>query len=140
VRFCFLPTDALTPRQYQCLPGTAALEDALEPKFVAVDYGRPAYMLLSGDCPLAVWQGADDAAEMGAFHALYAPQSLNNLRTRLDEYLPFGLEAGIFLVPSRAPATRAQLPTYAYGRRLRVPSHDEDLDALQALAIGVALI
>jgi hypothetical protein len=140
VRFSFLPTDALTPRQYQCLPGAAAREDALEPKFVALDYGRPAYMLLSGDCPLAVWQGADDASEMGAFHALHAPQSLNNLRTRLDEYLPFGLEAGIFLVPSRTPATRAALPTYTYGRRLRAPSHDEDLDALQALAIGVALI
>ena len=24
-----------------------------------------------------------------------------NLRTRFDEYLPFGLEAGIFLIPSR---------------------------------------
>ena len=32
---------------------------------------------------------------MGAYHRLYAPQREANLRTRLDEYLRFGLEAGI---------------------------------------------
>jgi hypothetical protein len=33
---------------------------------------------------------------MGAFHNLYQPQRQANLRARLDEYLRFGLEAGIF--------------------------------------------
>ena len=33
---------------------------------------------------------------MGAGHYLYQPQRESNLRTRLDEYLRFGLEAGIF--------------------------------------------
>jgi hypothetical protein len=33
---------------------------------------------------------------MGAFHALYQPQRESNLRIRLDEYLRFGLEAGLF--------------------------------------------
>jgi hypothetical protein len=33
---------------------------------------------------------------MGAFHDLYQPQRETNLRIRLDEYLRFGLEAGIF--------------------------------------------
>ena len=33
---------------------------------------------------------------MGAFHDLYQPQREINLRVRLDEYLRFGLEAGIF--------------------------------------------
>ena len=40
--------------------------------------------------------GADDEAEMGAFHDLFQPQRESNLRTRLDEYVRFGLEAGIF--------------------------------------------
>jgi hypothetical protein len=40
--------------------------------------------------------GADDGAEMGAFHLLFEPQREKNLRLRLDEYLRFGLEAGIF--------------------------------------------
>jgi hypothetical protein len=33
---------------------------------------------------------------MGVTHELYAPQREGNLRIRLDEYLRFGLEAGIF--------------------------------------------
>jgi hypothetical protein len=33
---------------------------------------------------------------MGAFHDLYQPQRERNLRVRLDEYLRFGLEAGVF--------------------------------------------
>ena len=33
---------------------------------------------------------------MGVTHELYAPQRETNLRIRLDEYLRYGLEAGIF--------------------------------------------
>jgi hypothetical protein len=33
---------------------------------------------------------------MGATHELYAPQRESNLQIRLDEYLRYGLEAGIF--------------------------------------------
>jgi hypothetical protein len=33
---------------------------------------------------------------MGALHALHQPQRETNLRERLDEYLRFGLEAGVF--------------------------------------------
>jgi hypothetical protein len=32
---------------------------------------------------------------MGAFRRLYQPQREINLRLRLDEYLRFGLEAGV---------------------------------------------
>jgi len=35
---------------------------------------------------------------MGAFHNLFQPQRETNLRVRLDEYLRFGLEAGIIYV------------------------------------------
>jgi hypothetical protein len=35
---------------------------------------------------------------MGVFCMLQQPQREGNLRTALDEYLRFGLEAGIFLV------------------------------------------
>ena len=72
--------------------------------------------LLSGDCPVAVWQGADDESQIGAYHLLFETQGVGNLRTRIDEYLPFGLEAGIFLVPSRAETPRAE-PPGAYGPR-----------------------
>jgi hypothetical protein len=33
---------------------------------------------------------------MGAFHDLFQPQRETNLRVRFEEYLRFGLEAGIF--------------------------------------------
>jgi hypothetical protein len=102
VRFCFVPADAITPGQYRCLPGTdPALEDALAPQFISLRYGSPSYGLLSGDCPVAVWQGADDESQIGGFHLLYETQGVGNLRSRIDEYMPFGLEAGIFLIPSR---------------------------------------
>jgi hypothetical protein len=32
---------------------------------------------------------------MGAFHDLFEPQRIANLRARLDEYTPAGMETGI---------------------------------------------
>lgn len=138
VRFCFVPTDALTPRQHRCLPGDPALEDALAPKFVTLRYSRPSYALVSGDCPVAVWQGADDGGQIGAYHLLYETQAIANYRTRLDEYLPFSLEAGIFLVPSRPES--APLPAPAYRSGSACAAWMEQADPLQWLAIGAALI
>jgi hypothetical protein len=138
VRFCFVPNDALTPRQYRCLPNDPVLEHALAPKFVTLRYGRPSYALLSGDCPVAVWQGADDASQIGAYHVLYETQGTANYRVKLDEYLPFSLEAGIFLIPSRPEP--APLPPLGYGARRGLAERIEGTDPLLALAIGVALI
>ena len=39
---------------------------------------------------------AHDESEMGVMHDLYQPQRETNVRIRLDEYLRFGLKAGIF--------------------------------------------
>jgi hypothetical protein len=35
---------------------------------------------------------------MGVMHALFQPQRETNLRIRFDEYLRFGLHAGLFYV------------------------------------------
>lgn len=139
VRFCCVPADALTPRQYRCLPGDAALEAALEPQCVTLRYGRPSYALLSGDCPVAVWQGADDESQVGAYHLLFETQGVANLRTRFDEYLPFGLEAGIFLIPSRPEPAPLPLAPYGYGG-LHASLRTADDEALHWVAIGAALI
>ena len=40
-------------------------------------------------------RGADDAGEMGAFHFVLAPQRETDLKTRLQEYIPVGLEYGL---------------------------------------------
>ena len=63
---------------------------------VSTRFRDPTYCQLSASGPPEIWNGADDEAEMGAFHQLFQPQRETNLRIRLDEYLRVGLEAGIF--------------------------------------------
>ena len=95
VRFSFLPFDAIVPRRYRCQPDSAESARRLAPRFTSLNYGRPAYGQLSLTTDDAIWRGADDESEMGAFHHLYAPQRDRNLRIRLREYLRVGLEAGL---------------------------------------------
>lgn len=115
-RFSFVPTGSQTPRRYRCQPDLAIqqatgsaqstttqqnqLSDAirawLQPDYTSKDYGQPAFGQLGGACPLVIRTGADDGAEMGAFHDLFQPQREANLRARLNEFLRFSLEAGIF--------------------------------------------
>jgi hypothetical protein len=124
VRFSFVPDGSRTPRRYRCQPDlevatqtdTAAKKaqaqnqpftsaeratiraDVLtwmKPAFTSVRYGHPAYAQLRARSPRQIREGADDEAAMGAFHDLFEPQRLTNLRIRLEEYLRFGLEAGV---------------------------------------------
>ncbi|MBK9014731.1 MAG: hypothetical protein IPM82_11985 [Saprospiraceae bacterium] len=63
-----------------------------------LNYGDAGYCQLHQHCAPEITNGADDESEMGAFHHLFQPQRIINLRTRLDEYLRFGLEAGILRI------------------------------------------
>jgi hypothetical protein len=98
IRFSFLPHDALVPRRFKCQPdpADAADEVRVRPTFNSLRYGDPDYCQLRDGTALGIREGADDEAEMGAFHDLFQPQRERNLRMRLDEYLRFGLDAGIF--------------------------------------------
>ncbi|MBI2852510.1 MAG: hypothetical protein HYX84_05370 [Chloroflexi bacterium] len=116
VRFSYVPAGSLTPRRYRCQPDlaleaeserlkrdlTAAETDLilarLEPQFTSMRYGEPAYAQLGPSCAPEIRTGAEDGAEMGAFCSLKQPQREANLRIRLEEYLPFGLEAGFIYV------------------------------------------
>jgi hypothetical protein len=128
VRFCYVVPGSRTPRRYHCQPelAEAAIEEALRtapravtdppltdamiadakqredvrvrPRFTSTRYGHPAYCQLACDCADEIKRGADDESEMGAFHDLYQPQREANLRQRLDEYTPAGMEAGILFV------------------------------------------
>ena len=95
VRFSFLPFDSIVPRRFRCQPDSADSARRLSPHFTSLNYGQAAYAQLSISTDEAIWRGADDESEMGAFHHLYAPQRDRNLRIRLREYLRVGLEAGI---------------------------------------------
>jgi hypothetical protein len=123
VRFSYVPRGSMVPRRYRCQPALAieqAIKDAeqygvsltdaekqlitvriqgqIRPVFTDHRYGRPAYAQLALSCPKEITRGADDESEMGAFHDLYQPQRETDLQVRLDEYLRYGLQAGIFYV------------------------------------------
>jgi hypothetical protein len=59
-------------------------------------YGQPGYCKLFASTTDEVRRGADDGGEMGAFHFVLAPLRETDLRTRMQEYIPVGLEYGIF--------------------------------------------
>ena len=96
VRFSYVPASASVPRRYRCRPAPGDDPVAMRPAFTSLRYGDATYCQLDLRGPDEIRTGADDGAEMGAFHLLFEPQREKNLRLRLDEYLRFGLEAGIF--------------------------------------------
>jgi hypothetical protein len=65
---------------------------------VSAAYGQPEYCQLRLNAPAEIRTGAQDGSEMGVYCQLKQPQRESNLRIRLDEYLPFGLSAGLIYV------------------------------------------
>jgi hypothetical protein len=98
VRFCYLPLSSIVPRRYRCQPTDEANAIRVRPQFTSLKFGDPGYCQLIRSTANEIRAGADDEAEMGAFHDLYEPQRETNLRIRLEEYLRFKLEAGVFYV------------------------------------------
>ena len=123
VRFSYLPAGSRVPQPYRCQPDLAirqAIDAALltnpllspaqrqqidaeirawlRPSFTARLYEQPAYAQLGAACPDEIRTGAENESEIGAFNFLMQPQRESNLRANLDEYLRFGLEAGILFV------------------------------------------
>jgi hypothetical protein len=121
VRFSFVPLDSIVPRRYRCQPDlavteaitaadkpkgslsgaqrlaiTAGVQARVRPAFTSLRYGQPGYGQLGSFAPREIRTGAEDESEMGVFHDVFGPQRETNLRIRLEEYLRFGLEAGIF--------------------------------------------
>ncbi len=92
--------DALTPAQQIAVKNAVRARVAawLAPTFTALAYGQPGYAQLRLNSPTQIQTGAEDGSEMGAFCHLKQPQRATNLRIRLDEYLPFGLDAGLIYV------------------------------------------
>jgi hypothetical protein len=115
-----VPEGSSTPRRYRCQPDAALArrreelgldpedrlppaEEALirarlKPSFTSVRYGDPGFAQLGLTAAGEIRTGAEDGSEVGAFSHLEQPQREANLRIRLEEYLPFGLEAGLIYV------------------------------------------
>jgi hypothetical protein len=90
----------LTPAASEAIEASveARVRASIVPAFTSTHYGAAAYAQLSQVCPCEITTGAGDGSEMGVFSSLKQPQREANLRTALNEYLRFGLEAGIFYV------------------------------------------
>ena len=86
----------LTAPQKQALRDLVHLR--VKPEYTAEAYGEPAYLQLSLKGPEEIAKGAADGSEMGAYCHLKQPQREANLRLRLKEYLPFGLDCGLIYV------------------------------------------
>ncbi|HZJ62228.1 MAG TPA: hypothetical protein VFD36_01795 [Kofleriaceae bacterium] len=114
MRFCHVPTGCRTPRRHRCQPDgviaavvqriadpvkqAAEIADEVlrvRPQFTSVRYGKPGYAQLGRGCAPEIVRGADDESEMGAFHDLFQPQREANLRARLDEFTPAGMDVDI---------------------------------------------
>ncbi|MEV6693805.1 hypothetical protein AB0M35_20270 [Micromonospora sp. NPDC051196] len=89
VRFSYLTEDSLTPQKYRCVSQPS-------PDFTSLRFADPGYCQLRVTTADEIRRGADNGSEMGVGNHLFAPQREANLLARLDEYLRFGLEAGIF--------------------------------------------
>lgn len=96
MRFSFVPEDSITPRRHRCQPD--AEHPQVQPEFTSTRFADPGYGQLRLSTSRAIREGAADGGEMGVMHALFQPQRETNLRIRLDEYLRFGLHAGLFYV------------------------------------------
>ena len=92
VRFSYLPQGAVTPRRFQCVEKAAGVP---QPLFFALRYGHPGYAKLLASTSDRIRRGADDGGEMGVFHYLLAPLRETDLRVRMQEYLPVGMEFGL---------------------------------------------
>jgi len=93
VKFSYLPSGSVTPRQFECVEEG---QGSPEPLFSSLRYGDPDYGKLLPGTDDAIRRGAQDGGEMGAFHFLLSPLRETDLLVRMREYLPVGLEFGVF--------------------------------------------
>ncbi len=119
LRFCFVPEHSRTPRLYRCAPhlqidqakaaaqeagvplspgALQAIRERIRPGFVSTFVESAAFAQLTRRCPPEIAEGGEAGREMGALNELCNPMRLANIRDALDEYLPFGLEAGVVFV------------------------------------------
>ncbi len=93
IRFSWLPFDSETPQRYSCVP--TGPDDVSSPVFVSMEHGDARFAQLDRRTPVEIREGADDGGEMGGLHRLHEPTRAIVLADRLEEFLRFGMEAGV---------------------------------------------
>jgi hypothetical protein len=100
IRQAFAADPSLTDAQQAAIgqASHAAIVAALVPAFTSRFYGSPAYGQLHSSTSAEIARGAEDGSEMGALCHLKQSQREDNIRLRLSEYLPFGLDPALVYV------------------------------------------
>jgi hypothetical protein len=92
VQYSWISPGSSTPRQHECQPAT---RDTPPPAFVSRHYTTAGYGRLRRARATALVRGASNGFEMGAMARLRQTQRDDNLRRGIEEFLRFGLEAGV---------------------------------------------
>jgi hypothetical protein len=118
VAFCYLAPGSRTPKRANCqpdtaiarakaqiTPGTPATSDParleariaarLVPRFDSAQFGQPAYARLASDAAPELTHGAHDEGELGAYHDLWQPLRVSDLRSQLQQFAPVGIDIDI---------------------------------------------
>ncbi len=74
------------------------VEARLEPGFTSTRYGEAGYAQLDREAARELAGGGEEGSEIGGFSFLEEPRRRAQLQTLLEEYLRFGMDAGVFNV------------------------------------------
>jgi hypothetical protein len=101
VKFCYLESNSNAPKCYRCIvkdnpnyksEKSVSLNGNL-PNFTSVRYADPGYAQLDiHNTPKEILEGADNQQEIGVFNFLNHASRINNFKSSLSKYLPFGKE------------------------------------------------
>ncbi|HRI61426.1 MAG TPA: hypothetical protein PK228_16915 [Saprospiraceae bacterium] len=86
-RFSAAPATSRVPRPYESF----LFSTDTHHWFTSRRFGDPGYAQLSDTAPAALQRGAENGSEMGAFSSLLNPIKFDGLKTKIEEYMPFGL-------------------------------------------------
>jgi len=88
-RFSAAPAPPVSriPRPYESFLFTASQNHW----FGSQRFGQPAYAQITETAPESLRKGAENTSEMGAFNSLLNPLKQQGLKTKIEEYMPFGL-------------------------------------------------
>ncbi|HEY0132383.1 MAG TPA: hypothetical protein VGB57_13365, partial [Allosphingosinicella sp.] len=113
VRFSWVPPGSKTPRRFRCQPDLAVQTEAarkgaplsaaersattlsVTPIFLDTALGEPTAAMLHPLTSAAIASGGEGDSEMGVFAASAERLRMSNIESLFDDYVPFGLEAGL---------------------------------------------
>ncbi len=86
-RFSAAPQKSRLPRPYESF----LFSKDTPYWFNSRQFGQPGFAQLSDEAPPQLQTGGENGEEMGVFNSLINPIKLEDLQTKIEEYMPFGL-------------------------------------------------